>query len=163
MLNKVERKPVEIAPQVFINHSGPNVYMTLASLIDNRLKICGLRIFQDNKEIHTGDTLSTSILSAIRTASLHVVIFSQCYAESRQCLDELTWIFRSSPRSKIIPVFCDVEPADLRYIHSGRYALAFQKHLHSGKVAREVVDTWKTALRQASDISGLFFKMNERY
>jgi hypothetical protein len=79
-------------------------------------------------------------------------------------LDELNWILRSHHKrnTKFIPVFSDVEPSDLRHIESGRYADAFENHQHKRGVAMEVLEKWKTALNEASHISGLPFKTNER-
>jgi hypothetical protein len=147
---------------VFINHRGPDVKKTLASSIYHRLTNChGLRVFLDQKELHTGDALSPAILGAIESASVHIAIFSKRYAESRWCLDELCWILRCN--RKIIPVFCDVEPTDLRYIdsESGSYRKAFEEHQRKGRVAMEDIEKWKTALNKASEISGLLFKTNE--
>lgn len=154
---------VAVPYQVFINHRGPDVKKTLASLIYNRLTRChGLRVFLDEKEIDTGDALSPAIIGAIQSASVHVTIFSGRYAESNWCLDELCLILRShhERNTKIIPVFFDVEPSDLRHIESGRYADAFKKHQHKRRVAMEVLQKWKTALNDASHITGLPFKTN---
>jgi len=63
---------------------------------------------------------------------------------------------------KIIPVFCDVEPKDLRYVESGCYAKAFEEHQRKGRVAIEDIQKWRTALNEASHISGLLLKTNER-
>jgi hypothetical protein len=65
---------------------------------------------------------------------------------------------------KIIPVFCDVEPTDLRHIdsESGTYRKAFEEHQRKGRVAMEDIEKWKTALNKASEISGLPFKTNGR-
>lgn len=150
-------KAVPTIYQVFINHRGRDVKRGLASLIYNRLKDFGLRVFLDQKELRMGDTLCPVIRGAIRSASVHIAIFSENYAESRWCLDELFWILKSSdPKPTIITVFCDVEPSDLRHFEKGPYAKAFEKH--EGRHAMTVVDEWKVALIEASNISGLTFK-----
>lgn len=144
-------------------YRGPDVKKTLASFIYHRLTNChGLRVFLDQKELQTADVLSSAILGAIESASVHITICSKRYAESRWCLDELCWILRCN--RKIIPVFCDVEPTDLRYIdsESGRYRKAFEEHQRKGRVAMEDIEKRKTALNQASEISGIPFKTNER-
>jgi len=161
-----ETVPAAAPYQVFINHRGPDVKKTLASLIYNRLTKChGLSVFLDEKEIHTGDTLSPAIIGAIQSASVHVCIFSGRYAESSWCLNELYWILRShnERNTEIIPVFYDVEPLDLRRIENGRYAEVFEKHQRKGREPMEVIKNWKTALNQASEISGQEFKTNERW
>jgi len=160
-----ETVPVAAPYHVFINHRGPDVKKILASLIYHRLTHChGLRVFLDEKEIHTGDALPPAIIGAIQSASVHVAIFSGRYAESSWCLDELHWILRSCHEryTKIIPVFFGVEPKDLRHIESGLYAIAFEKHQSKGRFNMDVIEKWKTALYQTSMISGELFKTDER-
>ena len=118
----------------------------------------------DEKKIHRRDILSSTVIGAIKLASVHVAIFSQRYAESSWCLEELDWILRSydEGKAKIVPVFFDVEAKHLRHIESGPYANAFEEHQRKGRVAMEVIQKWKTALNRASMISGVLFKTEER-
>jgi hypothetical protein len=68
---------------VSATHRGPDVKKTFASFIYHRLSNChGLRVFLDQKEFQTGDVLSSAILGAIESASVHITIFSKRYAES---------------------------------------------------------------------------------
>lgn len=147
--------------QVFISHRGPDTKNNVASLIYHNLKPYGLRVFLDKEELRTGMTLSPAIRGAISSASVHLVIFSQNYAHSRWCLDELCWMLRSSHERKFIPIFCDVEPWELRHTERGCYADAFHKHQQDGRVSPEVVEGWKEALREAAETKGLQFKSKE--
>jgi Cdc6-like AAA superfamily ATPase len=61
--------------------------------------------------------MTPQIEGAIRTASVHVAIFSPRYAESSWCLKELVQMLESG--STIIPVFYNVEPSDLRWTRGG--------------------------------------------
>lgn len=142
---------------VFINHRGCDVKLSLASLIYHRLIEFGLRVFLDKNELLIGDTLDPVIRGAISSASVHIAIFSENYAASSWCLDELSWILKSSdPKPTIITVFCDVEPSNLRHFEEGPYAEAFKKH--EGIHAMTVVNEWKAALIEASTITGETFK-----
>lgn len=147
--------------QVFINHRGTDTKKNLASLIYHNLSPFGLRVFLDQEELRTGDTLCPAIQGAISSASVHIAIFSENYARSSWCLNELVWMLRSSHERKIIPIFCDVEPSHLRNIKTGPYAEAFRNHKLNGRNSKEVVKGWKAALREAADISGLLFKTKE--
>lgn len=138
--------------QVFISHRGPDTKNNVASLIYHNLKPYGLRVFLDKEELRTGMTLSPAIRGAISSASVHLVIFSQNYAHSRWCLDELCWMLRSSHERKFIPIFCDVKPWELRHTERGCYADAFHKHQQDGRVSPEVVEGWKEALREAAKV-----------
>jgi len=102
---------------VFINHRGTDVKKTLASHIYRRLKQQGLAVFLDQQELQEGENTTPQIEGAIRTASVHVAIFSPGYAESSWCLKELVQMLESG--STIIPVFYKVEPSDLRWTHAG--------------------------------------------
>lgn len=145
--------------QVFINHRGKDTKLTLASLIYHALEPYGLRVFLDQYVLCPGDTIETEIRGAISSSSVHIAIFSKNYAESHWCLKELCWMLTASHQPWFIPIFCDVEPWELRFIDKGCYAEAFQKHRERGSM--ELVDEWKEALGKAADISGKVFKGKE--
>ncbi|KAH9303641.1 hypothetical protein KI387_008045, partial [Taxus chinensis] len=145
---------------VFINHRGPDVKKTLASLIDRDLDKYGLRVFLDKQELQTGYLLNPAITKAITSASVHIAIFSRRYAESTWCLNELLYML-ACLGAKIIPIFYDIKPSDLRYIDKGAYAEAFRNHRNSGRVDISVVEKWVNALINVSSISGLEFRKDE--
>ena len=138
---------------VFINHRGPDVKRTLASLIYHRLESHGLRVFLDKHELQGGDSLIPAIKSAISSASVQIAIFSKTYAQSAWCLNELLWMLDSHP-SKMIPIFYDIQPSDLRYVDKGAYAEAFQEHRDKGRVSTQQIDSWISALVKISGVSG---------
>eukprot|EP00253_Pinus_taeda_P029271 PITA_29271 len=144
---------------VFINHRGVDTKQNLASLIDKALQSRGLNVFLDKTELQLGDPIYGKIENAIFSASIHITIFSERYAESLPCLRELSWIWHSKHERKIIPVFYDVEPCDLREIDRKPYAKAFQEHKLNQKM--EDVEKWKKALREVSKISGEVFKSDK--
>lgn len=148
---------------VFISHRGPDVKKTLASLIYDRLRNRGLSVFLDKNEINRGEVIQHAICKAIQTARIHVALFSQRYAESTWCLEELNLMLESlkEGRSSIITVFCDVKPSDLRYIEKGSYAQCFEEHKSKGRVSEEDLMKWKEALYNASFISGIEFIAKE--
>jgi len=86
---------------------------TFASHLYRRLLSHGLRIFLDQPELKRGDGLTSQIKDAIRSASVHVAIFSAGYAESIWCLNELLQMLDS--KATIIPVFYKVKPSELRW------------------------------------------------
>ncbi|XP_059071410.1 disease resistance protein RPV1-like isoform X2 [Cryptomeria japonica] len=144
---------------VFINHRGPDVKKTLASHIYYALETHGLRVFLDKQELQVGDFLTPAIQSAIRSASVQIAIFSETYAQSPWCLDELVWMLDSDPTSiKIIPIFYDIEPSELRHVEKGAYATAFEEHRRKGRVTDERVESWIKALEKVSAISGIPFR-----
>eukprot|EP00253_Pinus_taeda_P002727 PITA_02727 len=151
--------------QVFLNHRGPDVKEGLATDIYNGLKKLGLSVFLDQPELQRGEKLKPQIEGAIRTASVHVAIFSPNYAQSRWCLDELVQMLESG--STIIPVFYKVEPADLRHTRGGDRVYA--RHLGELEAKRtsdsqeprydpETIEKWRNALSAVADIVGFELK-----
>jgi hypothetical protein len=152
---------------VFLNHRGPDCKKTFATDLYNRLRGYGLRVFLDQKELQEGDDLTAQIKGAILKASVHIAIFSQNYAKSNWCLDELLLMLQS--RATILPVFyVGVKPSDLRWVqreHEGVYARALreleikktfdtQTHQDRPRYQPDTIEKWRKALSDAANISG---------
>lgn len=140
----MEQVPETATYDIFINYRG-------VGLVSQ-----GLRVFLEKTANAQEENISTAIERAIGSASVDIVLFSRRYAESRHCLEELCSIIGS--HGKIIPVFLDVEPSDLRYPEEGCYAVFFQKHNIRFPLK---IHEWKNALRQVADISGFVIKTRE--
>ncbi|GLJ33560.1 hypothetical protein SUGI_0674840 [Cryptomeria japonica] len=149
---------------VFINHRGPDVKNTLAAHLYNSLKALGIKTFLDSEEKELGDSFPSLIETAISSASVHIAIFSKRYAESAWCLAEL--VLMSQSKGKIIPVFYQVEPWELRYFEKegekrGVYAEAFVKHEGKNRYPDKQLDEWKKTLQQISYTAGHEFKTQD--
>lgn len=133
---------------------------TFASHLYRRLLLHGFRVFLDIQEMEEGESLTCQIQGAIRSASVHVAIFSPRYAESKWCLDEL--IFMLESKAPIIPVFYGVKPAELRWTGSrhGVYAESLynleKKKTHEDKLRYDsnTIEKWRKALCDVAEISG---------
>ncbi|GLJ06486.1 hypothetical protein SUGI_0040280 [Cryptomeria japonica] len=136
---------------VFINHRGPDVKQTLAIQLYNSLEQLGIRAFLDSQEKELGDSFPSTIQTAIHSASVHVAIFSKGYADSAWCLAELVLMLES--QAKIIPLFYEVKPCDLRHIEKGVYADAFIQYEKKGRYL-EKLNQWQEALQSLSLIAG---------
>ncbi|GFZ15495.1 Toll-Interleukin-Resistance (TIR) domain family protein [Actinidia rufa] len=108
-----------IAPpcDVFINHRGIDTKRTVASLLYDHLVGLNLRPFLDSKNMKPGDKLFEKINSGIQGCKIGVTIFSPRYCDSYFCLHELAMIVES--KKKVIPIFCDVKPSELRVVDDG--------------------------------------------
>ena len=94
--------------------------------------------------------LSPQIEAAIRTAYVHITIFSPGYADSRWCLDELLLILQK-PRDTIIPVFYNVKPSEVRWASKeGPYAQALKKMEDKGRYDCQTLENWIKALNDVS-------------
>eukprot|EP00253_Pinus_taeda_P005738 PITA_05738 len=152
---------------VFINYRGPDCKKTLATDLYNCLRGYGLQVFLDQQEWQGGDALDSQIKGAIQKASVHLAIFSENYAQSSWCLDELVLMFRSG--ATIIPVYYgSVKPSHLRWVGvkpEGRYAqdlleleqkttFDIETRQNKPRYRPDTVKEWRQALSQAADIIG---------
>ncbi|GLJ41624.1 hypothetical protein SUGI_0861480, partial [Cryptomeria japonica] len=80
---------------------------------------------------------------------LYIPIFSEDYAQSSRCLEELSSMHNRAKGKKIVPIFYRVETDDVRYVKQG-YAF------DSDKVGRnsEKLEEWKKALYSVSHYIG---------
>ena len=102
---------------VFINHRGVDTKRTVATLLYDHLRMLNLRPFLDNKTMKPGDKLFDKINGAIRGCKIGVAVFSPRYCDSYFCLHELALITESN--KKVIPIFCDIKPSELRVVDNG--------------------------------------------
>jgi hypothetical protein len=142
---------------VFLNHRGPDVKAGFVAHLDEALRAAGLNPFLDKASLRKGDAAFRSIDDALEVAKVHVAVVSKGYAESKYCLSELVAMMRSS--KPVIPVFYDVEPAQLRRVENGPFAAAFEKH--QARESAEQVEEWREALRQLADITGFCFRLSD--
>ncbi|EEF40567.1 conserved hypothetical protein [Ricinus communis] len=102
-----------------------------------------------------GEEISPSIAKAIKASKLSVIIFSEKYAFSRWCLDEVAQILECKKVNGqiVMPVFYRVEPVHVRN-QRGSFACAFAKHEEHLKERMEKVENWRSALKEAGSICG---------
>ncbi|XP_057842432.2 probable 2' cyclic ADP-D-ribose synthase BdTIR [Cryptomeria japonica] len=149
---------VEVSSQeyhVFINHCGKDVKKTVASLVYHTLSNKQLKVFLDYKSLQQGQPFPLTIQQAIASASIHIAIFSNKYAESAWCLRELCLMEESG--ASIIPIFCGVRPRDLRK-NGGVYSKSLSKHRLTRRVDGETVEKWRATLRRISYNYGFQFQ-----
>jgi len=157
---------------VFLNHRGPDVKGGFASHLHQALQEAGCRPFLDKPALEKGQHGQKKIYEALECASVHVAIFSEHYADSDYCLDELCAMLES--KKLIIPVFYDVSPSVLRCEDpDGPYTKAFKINGRlgvlrcedpdgpytkavkiDGKRSASEVKKWKDALRMVAELNG---------
>ncbi|QHN76269.1 Disease resistance protein [Arachis hypogaea] len=64
-------------------------------------------------ELHKGDEISPSLFRAIEDSYVSVIVFSENYADSKWCLEELVRILecRKEYGQVVIPVFYEIDPS----------------------------------------------------
>ncbi|KAJ9167279.1 hypothetical protein P3X46_021943 [Hevea brasiliensis] len=108
--------------------------------------------------LERGEGISPALMKAIEESKISVVIFSENYASSRWCLDELVKIIDCEKKlgRKVLPIFYRVNPSDVRK-QTGKFGEAFGKVKENSNHSLDVVEKWSTALTKAGNLSGWVF------
>ncbi|KAK4269158.1 hypothetical protein QN277_022350 [Acacia crassicarpa] len=139
---------------LFISFRGDDTRTNFTSHLYSALCRTKIETYIDYR-LHKGDEISPALTQAIKDSTISLVVFSQNYASSKWCLDELTHILQCKRDSGqiVIPVFYDVDPSHVRK-QQGAYKKAFAKHEKAFRRNMEVVNNWRNALFQTSNLAG---------
>ena len=139
---------------VFLSFRGEDTRRGFTDHLHKALSRHGINTFIDD-QLRRGKQISRALLQAIEESRFSIIIFSQHYASSSWCLDELIKILEcvNLRGHKALPVFHNVDPSDVRN-QRGSYAEAFAKHEQVYKDDPEKVLKWREALTVASGLSG---------
>ncbi|KAJ0933975.1 putative TIR domain-containing protein [Helianthus annuus] len=120
------------------------------------LSFRGIRTFRDDNEIHEGQELKAKIKRSIRKSSTSIIVFSENFANSRWCLDELSLILRQKSKGDhfVLPVFYGVDPSDVRN-HRGSFTVEAKEGAEGMKWTEVNVKRWKAALTEVADLKGM--------
>ncbi|XP_028796186.1 disease resistance-like protein DSC1, partial [Neltuma alba] len=121
----------------------------------------GIEVYVD-ETAERGDTISPALSEAIERSRIALVIFSENYASSRWCLEELVKIMqcRQDHSQIVIPVFYDIDPSNVRR-QKGSYEGAFVQHRNCRVDSRKLQD-WRSVLKETADIFGYHNSSNFR-
>ncbi|XP_044475740.1 disease resistance-like protein DSC1 [Mangifera indica] len=106
-------------------------------------------------ELKRGDEISPSLLKAIEGSKISIIVFSQRYASSKWCLEELVKILDCKKKNGqiVIPVFYRIDPSDVRK-QTGTFGDAFAMHEVQFRDRPEMLQRWRSALTEASNLCG---------
>ncbi|XP_059663544.1 disease resistance protein RPV1-like [Cornus florida] len=137
---------------VFVSYRGEDTGKNFTDHLYSRLNSVGITTFRDKNELKRGEKISSELFQAIHGSNIFLVVFSQNYATSRWCLDELVEILKCRKQfcQLVLPIFYKVNPSDVR-IQTGSFGEAFAKHQ---KVDINKVSSWRAALAEAGELSG---------
>lgn len=138
---------------VFINHRRIDTRRTVAGLLHDYLTRLDLRPFLDSRSMRPGDYLFDKIDSAILDCRIGVALFSPRYCESYFCLHELALMMET--KKKVIPIFCDVKPSQLRALDNGA--------LYNGTCSEKEIERFNSAIEVAKNIVGITFDSSMGY
>ncbi|XP_070677137.1 disease resistance protein RPV1-like [Malus domestica] len=139
---------------VFISFRGEDTRLGITSHLHAALLQKKFETYIDNR-LQRGEEIGSALLEAIEKSTISVIIFSQNYASSTWCLDELVHILKCNNREgrMVIPVFYDINPSDVRKQH-GSYADAFAQLEKRFANSIDKVHKWRDALTTAANLSG---------
>ena len=139
---------------VFISFRGEDTRDNFTSHLHAALCRNQIETYIDNR-LERGDEVWPALVHAIKDSIVFLIIFSENYASSTWCLNELVEIMecKQSGQQHIIPVFYRVDPSHVRK-QSGSYHTALAKLERGFKRYDDMSHKWKDALFQAANLSG---------
>ncbi|XP_050148625.1 disease resistance protein RPV1-like isoform X5 [Malus sylvestris] len=144
---------------VFISFRGEDTRNTFTSHLHAALQQKNIETYIDNR-LKRGEAIGPALLKAIKKSTLWVIIFSQKYASSTWCLEELVHILKCNDRGQsVIPIFYHTHASDVRK-QKGSYEVAFAEHQKRVKDSIDKVPEWKEALTNAANIAGFHHSEN---
>ncbi|XP_030440118.1 disease resistance protein L6-like [Syzygium oleosum] len=147
--------------EVFLSFRGPDTRSSFSDFLYTSLKDAGIRAFKDDEDLRKGEEFDPELLQAINQSKISIPIFSKGYASSVWCLKELVQMVKcqKTRRQKIMPIFYDVAPSEVRY-QTGGYGEAFllhenkKSHGNKKRYDEETMGGWKAALSAVGKLDG---------
>ncbi|CAH1431605.1 unnamed protein product [Lactuca virosa] len=114
---------------VFLSFRGEDTRKTFVDHLYSALEQQGIYTYKDDETLPRGESIGPSLVKAIEESQIAVIIFSENYADSSWCLDELLCIMKckDTKGQVVMPIFYDVDPSDVRK-QKRKYGEAFSKH-----------------------------------
>ena len=137
---------------MFLSHRGPDTKAGFVGFLKKALEQKGLLAYLDYYAIPFGEDCWKSIEDGIKNSPIVVVVFSERYAESEWCLKELHVMLETHSCKKILPIFYNVEPREVRNPERGKFEKGFKKL--KKKFDSKVIEQWKADLEKASTLRG---------
>ncbi|RXH73522.1 hypothetical protein DVH24_016344 [Malus domestica] len=143
---------------VFLSFRGEDTRYNFVGHLYNNLVQKGFKTFIDDEALKRGEEISSALLKAIEQSRISVVVFSENYASSRWCLDELVHIFhcKEQLQQMVFPVFYKVDPSDVRNQRKS-FGKALVDHESKLKDNMDKVLRWRETLTKAANLSGWSF------
>ncbi|XP_037493773.1 disease resistance protein RPV1 isoform X2 [Jatropha curcas] len=141
--------------EVFINFRGKDIRDGFLSFLFESLKQKGIDTFKD-ENLQKGAEITPALKRTIQESYISIVIFSENYADSPWCLDELVVINECRERSGqiVLPVFYRIDPTDVQEL-TGPFAKALARLLQDHSDSSRNFVGWCHALKTISnDLSG---------
>ncbi|XP_057458684.1 disease resistance protein RPV1-like [Lotus japonicus] len=155
--------PIGRIHDVFLSFRGEDTRASFTSHLYAALQNAGVTVFRDDDSLPRGNQISISLLQAIQDSQISVIVFSENYADSRWCMEELVKIMEchTTIGQVVLPVFYGVDPSQVRS-QTGEFGKKFQDLINRTMLQLDnPVPRWREALREAGGIAG-FVVLNSR-
>ena len=137
---------------VFLSFRGKDIRSGFVSHLYHALCLRGVHTFIDNN-LERGEEISTKLFKTIENSMMSIIVFSEDYASSTWCLDELAKIIECGKNNQLVlPIFYKVDPSEVRK-QQGKFGEALTRHEENFN-DKEKVQRWRKALLKAGGISG---------
>ncbi|PRQ33604.1 putative TIR domain-containing protein [Rosa chinensis] len=95
---------------VFLSFRGEDTRYNFIGHLHRNLVQRGINTFIDDHDLPRGEEISEALLRSIEGSKLSLIVFSENYASSKWCLDELVHILgcRRSKKQMVWPIFYKV-------------------------------------------------------
>ncbi|XP_061341236.1 disease resistance protein RUN1-like [Gastrolobium bilobum] len=138
---------------VFISFRGEDTRSNFTSHLRHAMLQKQIQVYMDH-EMNKGDEISPALSKAIEDSHISIIVFSQDFASSKWCLDELLKILECRKEGQgVIPVFYKIDPSNVRK-QKGSYEEAFKKHERDFRNNQDKLTEWKQALFEAANLAG---------
>ena len=140
---------------VFLSFRGEDTRLGFVGHLYNALCQRGINTFIDNN-LQRGEEISVGLFKVIESSRISIIVFSENYASSKWCLDELAKIVECKEKDQLVlPVFYNIDPSEVRN-QKGKFGEALSKH--EEKLKYNKVQSWREALFEAANISGWHYQ-----
>jgi len=136
---------------VFLSFRTEGTHIDFAHTLCASLRRKGISTFRYDKQVEKDMTFLKRVQKAMEESLVAIVLFSENYASSTWCLDELQKILHAG--KPVIPVFYGVLPSDVRY-QKNSFAKAFEDHERRSEEDKLKVPQWKESLKKVAGFSG---------
>ncbi|ESW14279.1 hypothetical protein PHAVU_008G267700 [Phaseolus vulgaris] len=143
---------------IFLSFSGKDT-RSFSGFLYNALSRSGYHTI-----LNDGDQSSQSTVGVIEKSKLSIIVFSENYARSPSCLDELLRILECKEMKKqlVCPIFYKLLPSDLRHQRNS-YGEAMSEHETMMGKDSEKVKKWRSALFEVANLKGWYMKTGYEY
>nr|ABI16464.1 toll interleukin receptor [Phaseolus vulgaris] len=155
-IERIVRSVTLVIPRynIFVSFSGKDT-RSFSGFLYNALSRRGYHTI-----LNDGDQSSQSTtVGVIEKSKLSIIVFSENYARSPSCLDELLRILecKEMKNQLVCPIFYKVLPSDLRHQRNS-YGEAMSEHENMMGKDSEKVKIWRSALFEVANLKGWYMK-----